>query len=179
MRRVNHETITGTLSLFKILPLDGSNPFLAKQKLHKRRKRFCEVSILSVQNKRAVVKTKSYLYGQFFGMWHFLWIIIMESSNFDTSSIWEEWCCWKSGTQNKEGTSAVLLQSRLDEKWWAYSMECYCYLRNVQDFLADGKTPYERRFGSHLKDQCFRLVQWLNIIRFLWETSQDSINVVR
>ena len=22
-------------------------------------------------------------------------------------------------------------------------MECYCYLRNVQDLLADGKTPYE------------------------------------
>ena len=25
----------------------------------------------------------------------------------------------------KEGTSAVLLQSVLDEKWWADSMECY------------------------------------------------------
>ena len=31
----------------------------------------------------------------------------------------------------KEGTSAVLLQSCLNEKWWADSMECYCYLRNV------------------------------------------------
>ena len=30
-------------------------------------------------------------------------------------------------------------------------MECYCYLRNVQDFLADGETPYERRFGEPLK----------------------------
>ena len=27
-------------------------------------------------------------------------------------------------------------------------MECYCYLRNVQDLLAGGKTPYERRFGE-------------------------------
>ena len=26
-------------------------------------------------------------------------------------------------------------------------MECYCYLRNFQDLLSDGKTPYERRFG--------------------------------
>ena len=26
-------------------------------------------------------------------------------------------------------------------------MECYCYLRNIQDLLSDGKTPYERRFG--------------------------------
>ena len=30
-------------------------------------------------------------------------------------------------------------------------MECYCYLRNVQDLLADGKTPYERRFGEPFK----------------------------
>ena len=48
----------------------------------------------------------------------------------------------------KEGTSAILLQSGLDEKWWANSMECNCYLRNIQDLLSDGKTPYERRFGG-------------------------------
>ena len=48
----------------------------------------------------------------------------------------------------KEGTSAVLLQSGLNESWWADSMECYTYLRNVTDFLSDGKTPYERRFGK-------------------------------
>ena len=46
----------------------------------------------------------------------------------------------------KEGTSTVLLQSGLDGKWWADSMESYCYLRNVQDLLADGKTSCERRF---------------------------------
>ena len=46
----------------------------------------------------------------------------------------------------KEGTSAVLLQSGLDEKWWADSMECCSYLRNVQDLLAAGRTPCERRF---------------------------------
>ena len=51
----------------------------------------------------------------------------------------------------KEGTSAVLLQSDLDEKWWADSMECHFYLRNIQDLLSDGKTPYERRFGEPFK----------------------------
>ena len=51
----------------------------------------------------------------------------------------------------KEGTSAVLLQSGLDEKWWADSMECYTYLRNVTDLLSDGKTPYERRFAQPFK----------------------------
>ena len=48
----------------------------------------------------------------------------------------------------KEGTSAVLLKSGLHESWWADSMECYSYLRNVTDLLSDGKTPYERRFGQ-------------------------------
>ena len=48
----------------------------------------------------------------------------------------------------KEGTSAVLLQSGPDERWWSDSVECYCYLRNVQDFLADEETPHERRFGE-------------------------------
>ena len=51
----------------------------------------------------------------------------------------------------KEGTSAVLLQSGLNESWWADSMECYSYLRNVTDLLSDGKTPYERRFGQPFK----------------------------
>ena len=51
----------------------------------------------------------------------------------------------------KEGTWAVLLQSGLDEKWWADSMECYCHLRSVQDVLAEGKTPYGIRFGEPFK----------------------------
>ena len=48
----------------------------------------------------------------------------------------------------KEGTSAVLFQSGLDENWCADSMECFTYLRNVTDLLSDGRTPYERRFGE-------------------------------
>ena len=47
----------------------------------------------------------------------------------------------------KEGKSAVLLLSGLDNDRWADSLECYCCLRNIQDKLSDGKTPYERRFG--------------------------------
>ena len=51
----------------------------------------------------------------------------------------------------EEGTSAVLLQSGLNESWWADSMECYTYLRNIQDRLSDGKTLFERRFGEPCK----------------------------
>ena len=43
----------------------------------------------------------------------------------------------------KEGTSAVLLQSGLDNELCADA----CYLRNIQDLLSDWKTPCERRFG--------------------------------
>ena len=50
--------------------------------------------------------------------------------------------------RTKKGTSAVLLQPVLDEKWDSGFMECCCYLRNVQDLLSDGKTLHERRFGE-------------------------------
>ena len=46
----------------------------------------------------------------------------------------------------KEGTSFVSLQSGLDERRWAESVGCSCYLRNVQDLLSDVKTPHEPRF---------------------------------
>ena len=49
----------------------------------------------------------------------------------------------------KEGTSAVLMQSGLNESWWADSMECYTYLRNVTDSLSDGKTPMKDVLGNH------------------------------
>ena len=51
----------------------------------------------------------------------------------------------------KGGTSAVLLISGLGEKWWADSVECFCYLRNIQDLLSDGKTPCERLLAVPFK----------------------------
>ena len=66
----------------------------------------------------------------------------------------------------KEGTSAILLQSGLDEKWWADSMECYCYLRNVQDIVAEGKLLMKDSLENHLKSQQYFLEKWLNICRF-------------
>ena len=77
----------------------------------------------------------------------------------------------------KEGTSAVLLQSGLNKSWWADSMECYIYLRSIQDLLSDGKTPHERRFGKQLKGPSFRLVHWLSNTPILRKISQESINL--
>ena len=49
----------------------------------------------------------------------------------------------------KEGTSAVLLQSGLNESWWADSMECYTSLRNVTAFFLFGRRPM-KRFGQKI-----------------------------
>ena len=48
----------------------------------------------------------------------------------------------------KEGTSALLVQSGLPEKWWSDAMEFVYLLRKMQDRLADRKSPYEKRFGA-------------------------------
>ena len=74
----------------------------------------------------------------------------MESPNFDTSSIRDtNGIAERAVRRIKEGTSAVLLQSGLDEKWRADSMECCCYLRNVQM----GKLRMNGDSENHLKAQ--------------------------
>ena len=80
--------------------------------------------------------------------------------------------------RTKEGTSAVLLQSGLDEKWEegrADSVESCCHLQNVQDLLADGKNTS----GNHLLAGSYGLVQCLKISRFRQKTSQGSANLVK
>ena len=43
----------------------------------------------------------------------------------------------------------LLVHSGISEKWWGEATGCFCYLRNIQDELADGKSPYETRCGAH------------------------------
>ena len=74
----------------------------------------------------------------------------------------------------KEGTSAVLLQSGLNESWWADSMECYTYLRNVTDLLSDGKTPYERRFGQPCKGP---IIPFGSLVEYHTITAKDQSRI--
>ena len=78
-----------------------------------------------------------------------------------------------------EGTSTVLVESGLDEHWWAGVMECYCSLRNVQDLLADEKPPSERRFGEHFARPIIPFGAQLNIIQSLLKTKRGFINSAR
>ena len=76
----------------------------------------------------------------------------------------------------KEGTSAVLLQSGPNESWWADSMECYTYLRNVTDLLSDGKTPYEGRFGKPFKGL---VITFGSLVEYHTETAKDQSRILQ
>ena len=145
MRRVNHGTVTGTLSWYKTLPLNGFNLIRAKQKLVRRRKRVHESFSSRQESRKSCTLTIQWnlanpvkFYHGTIEIQHFIdprrMVLLKEVYR-----------------RVKEGTSAVLSLSGLDEKWWVDSLQCCCYLRNVQDLLADGKTPYGRRFGEPLK----------------------------
>ena len=48
-------------------------------------------------------------------------------------------------------------------------MECYAYLRNVTDYLSDGKTPYERRSGQPFKGPIIPFVSLVEFLPYLCE----------
>ena len=68
----------------------------------------------------------------------------------------------------KEGTSAVFLQSGLDENWWADSDGIlHLSAKHSQISCLMGKHHTRDVLGNHLKDRSFRLVHWLSITLFL------------
>ena len=78
----------------------------------------------------------------------------------------------------KESTIAVLLQSGLGNEWWVDSMECYCYLRNTQDLLSDGKTHVKRRFGMPFNGPVIPFGAMVsNFTIFLRKTNLDCISL--
>ena len=53
-------------------------------------------------------------------------------------------------------------------------MECYCYLRNVQDLLADGKTPYERQFGEPFEGP---IIPFQAMVEYHPSSPKDQANI--
>ena len=74
----------------------------------------------------------------------------------------------------KEGISAVLLPSGLNESWWSDTLECYTYLRNVTDLLSDGKTPYERRFWQPFKGP---IIPYGSLVEYHPITAKDQSRI--
>ena len=168
MKIVNLETITDMQSWCRTWPLNGSSRIRAKQNFSGNTQRSLQ-KFLEPDRKPKVIYTDNSLE---FGKacedlsWNHCTSTPQRS---ETNGIAE-----RAVRRVKEGTSAVLLQSGLNESWWAESMECYTYLRNVTDLLSDGKTPYEDVLGNHLKDRSFRLVHWLSITLF---TAKDQSRI--
>ena len=79
----------------------------------------------------------------------------------------------------KEGTPAVLLQSGLNENWWADSMECYTYLRNVTDLLSGGTTPMKDVLGELFKGPIIPFGSLVEYYPVSAKDSQESINLER
>ena len=147
MRKVNLETITDTLSWYKILSLSEFSRFRGKQRLHMRRTEVCQNSWNHHTNQKSFTLTTHWNLENHVKIQHG----IIELQHLTDPR--QNGNAKRAVRRVQEGTSAVLLQSGLDAKRWADSMECCCYLRDVQDLLAEGKTPYGTRFGKTFKGQ--------------------------
>ena len=134
LKEVNHATIIDMPWWYKIWQLSGYNLTHVKTKT-------------SQETQKSLMKflepdeeTTSHSHWQFLVIWQVLWRINLESLYVNTTQIGNKWDCWERAIRRvKEGTSAVLFQSGLDNEWWPDSMECYCFLRNIQDLLSDGR----------------------------------------
>ena len=58
-------------------------------------------------------------------------------------------------------------------------MECDTYLRNVQDVLSDGNTPFVKFFGEPFEGPIIPFGSLVNITLQLRKTSHESINLER
>ena len=93
----------------------------------------------------------------------------------NTTQIGDQWnFAEKTVRRVKEGISAVLFQSGLNENWWADSVECHTYLRNVTDLLSGGKTSYERRFGQPLKGT---IIPFGSLVEYYPITAKDQSRI--
>ena len=146
-------TIIDMQSWCRTWPPNGSSRIRAKRKLLRETQKRLQNFLEPTRKPKVNYTDKSFEFGK---AWEDL------SWNHCTSTPHRSETNGRAVRRVKEGTSAVLLQSGLDEKWWADSMECYCLLRNIQDLLSDGKTPYQRRSENHLMARLFRLERCLN-----------------
>ena len=142
MKIVNLETIIDMQSWCRTWPPNGSSRILAKQKLGRKHKRSLQ-KFLEPDRKPEVIYTDNSLeFGK--ACEDLSWNHCTSTPHrLETNGIPERAVC-----RAKEGTFAVLLQSGLNENWWADSMECCTYLRNVAYLLSAGKTPLRKTFWA-------------------------------
>ena len=145
VKDVNLDIIIDTLWWYKAWQHSGYNHTHVNQKLFRKRKRAYKSSCSRRGNQKSFYTDNSLEFGK--ACEDLSWNHCTSTTHrSETDGIAD-----RAVRRIKEGTSAVLLPSGLDDKWLAESVECFTYLRNIQDLLSDGETPYERRFGEPFK----------------------------
>ena len=133
MKVVNLETITDMQSWGRTQPLNGSRRIRAKQKLLSKYRGACKSSWSQIGSLKSFTLTIPWNSEKLVKISPGI-VAASTPHRSETNGIAE-----RAVRRVKEGTSALLLQSGLNESWWADSMECYTYLRNVTDLLSDGE----------------------------------------
>ena len=148
MRDVNFETITVTQSWCKIQPLNEFNLIRAKQQLLRRRRGVYGSFSSRRKSRKSFTLTIRWNLANPVKTSHRIIAFLSALHRPETNGKAER----AVRRIQRRDVCCIVAKQGLGKNWWAYSMECYCYLRKVQDLLlADGKTPYERRFGEPFK----------------------------
>ena len=58
-------------------------------------------------------------------------------------------------------------------------MECFCNLRNIENLLSDGKTPYDRRFGEPFRGPTIHCVSMVEYHLSMVKICRDCISSKR
>ena len=149
-------------------PPNGFSGIRAKQKLHWKLKGACKKFLEPDRKPKVIYTDNSLEFGK--SCEELSWNHCTSTPHrSETSGIAE-----RAVRRVKEGTCAVLLQSGLNENWWADSMECYTYLRNVTDLLSDGKTPYERRCGQPFEEP---IIPFGSLVEYRPKTAKDQSRI--
>ena len=148
-------------------PLNGSSRIRARQKLLRKHKGAWKSSWSRVGSLKSFTLTIPWNLAKLVKI--IPGIIVRRPHRSETNGIAE-----RAVQRVKEGTSSVLFPSGLDESWWADSMECYTYPRNIQDLLSDGKTPYEKRFGQPFKGP---IIPFGSLVEYYPITAKDQSRI--
>ena len=149
----------------KTWPLNGSSRIRVRLKLQQRHREACKSS----RNPRRILKSFTEFGKSCENLsWNYCTSTPHRSETNGTAE--------RAVRRVKKGTSVVLLQSGLNESWWAgfYGMSNLSAKHGMlhlsakrHSFLSDGKTSYERRFGQPTKKPIIpfgSLVEYLPII---------------
>ena len=174
MGDMNLETITDIQSWCRTWPPNGSRHIRARPRLHKKPREACKSSWSPKGILKSFKLTNSLEFGK--ACEDLSWSHCTSTPHrSETNGIAD-----RAVRRVKEGTSAVLLQSGLNESWWADSMDVTPIFETSQIYYLMGRRSVKDVLGNHLKDLLFHLVHLLSITLYLQRTtSQESINLER